>query len=45
MIQYTSRLRNGTAHSVAKMALDIVEPIMWVGNYPTDLMYFLNGLI
>lgn len=38
-IQQTSRLCNGSAHSVAKMALNIVEHVMWAGNYPTDLIY------
>lgn len=46
-IQQTSRLCNGTAHSVAKMALNIVEHVMWAGNYPTDLtfFFFFNSLI
>lgn len=39
----TSTLCNGTAHSVVKVALNIVEPLMWLRICPTHLMCLFNN--
>lgn len=44
IIQHTPRLCNGTANSLAKLTLNILELVMWVENYPTHLMYYFNSL-
>ena len=38
-IQHISRLCNDTAHSIAKLALNNVEPNVWIENCPTHLLF------
>ena len=44
-IQHTSRSCNAMAHSLAKLELERSESIVWVGSYPSEIMYLLNLLV
>ena len=38
-INYTHRSRNAIAHSLAKLALEKCENVVWMGSYPSQLLY------
>ena len=42
-LQHASRLHNGMAHSIAKVALESVEPIMWFIECHTHLLYLFQS--
>lgn len=37
-VQYVSRSCNAIAHSLAKLALERCEDVVWMGSYPSELM-------
>lgn len=43
ILQHISRLCD-TAHSLAKMTLNIAEPAMWIDNCPSHLLYLFSKL-
>ncbi|KAH9708382.1 hypothetical protein KPL70_012867 [Citrus sinensis] len=43
-VQYTHRSCNAIAHSLAKLALEKLETIIWLGSYPPYLLYLLSSL-
>ncbi|KAH9782560.1 reverse transcriptase domain-containing protein [Citrus sinensis] len=42
-INYTHRSRNAIAHSLAKLALEKCENVVWMGSYPSQLMYLFSS--
>ena len=41
---YTLRSCNAITHSLIKLALERSESVVWVGSYPSEIMYLLNSL-
>ena len=41
---YTHRSCNAIAHSLAKLALEKCETVVWKGSYPLQIMYLLSPL-
>ena len=41
-INYTHRSSNAIAHSLAKLALEKCENVVWMGSYPLKLMYLFS---
>ncbi|KAH9715526.1 putative reverse transcriptase/RNA-dependent DNA polymerase [Citrus sinensis] len=44
-IKYTPRSCNIIAHSLAKLALEKCETVVWKGSYPSQVMYLFSSLI
>ncbi|KAH9685647.1 putative reverse transcriptase/RNA-dependent DNA polymerase [Citrus sinensis] len=44
-IKYTPRSCNVIAHSLAKLALEKCETVVWKGSYPSQVMYLFSLLI
>ena len=44
-IKYTPRSCNVIAHSLAKLALEKCETVVWKGSYPSQVMYLFSSLI
>ena len=40
-IQHVSRAYNYTDHVLAKKALDYVSSVIWLGNYPDEILLLL----
>ena len=43
-VQYTHRSCNALAHSLAKLALEKLKTIVWMGSYPPHLLYLFSSL-
>ena len=43
-VQYAHRSGNAIAHSLAKLALENLETIIWMGSYPSHMLYLLSSL-
>lgn len=44
-IQHAHRSCNVIAHSLAKLALEKFETVVWMGSYPSELLYLFSSLI
>ncbi|KAH9758687.1 hypothetical protein KPL71_016758 [Citrus sinensis] len=43
-VQYANRSCNAIAHSLAKLALEMLETFVWMGSYPPHLLYLFSSL-
>ncbi|KAH9656688.1 reverse transcriptase domain-containing protein [Citrus sinensis] len=43
--KYTTRSCNVIAHSLAKLALEKCENVVWKGSYPSQVMYLFSSLV
>ena len=41
--QHVLRICNGIAHALAKLALQRNETVIWLDEFPTDIMYLLSS--
>ena len=43
-VQYAHRSGNAITHSLAKLALEKLKTIVWIGSYPPHLQYLFSSL-